>query len=79
MFSCQFYEQRVSVRERNIKLLLDSVTYIAITETVTYILQEKQLSTAESTTSIVETETPTCINTIKIVTPIFDAEPVTCT
>ena len=35
MFSCQFYEKLVSVRERNIKLLLESVTYLAITETAT--------------------------------------------
>ena len=39
MFSCQFYGKWVSVRERNTKLLLESVTYIAITETVTCILQ----------------------------------------
>ena len=36
---CLFHEKWVSVRERNIKLLLESVTYIAITETVTCILQ----------------------------------------
>ena len=78
MFSCQFYEKWVTVRERNIKLLLESVTYVAITETITCILQEKQLCTAESTSCIVATETPTCINTIKIVTPTFDAETVTC-
>ena len=30
MFSGQFYEKRLSVRERNIKLLLETVTYIAI-------------------------------------------------
>ena len=36
------------------------------------------MCTAESTTCIVATETPTCINTIKIVTHIFDAETVTC-
>ena len=41
MFSCQFYEKWVSVRERNMKLLLESVTYKATTETVTCILQEK--------------------------------------
>ena len=52
MFSSQFYEKWVSVRERNVKLLLESVTYIAITETVTCILQQKQLCTAESTTCI---------------------------
>ena len=37
MFSGQFYEKWVSVRERNIKLLLETVTYIATTETVTCI------------------------------------------
>ena len=31
--------ERVSVRERNVKLLPESVAYIAITETVTCILQ----------------------------------------
>ena len=37
MLSCQFYEKWVSVRERNIKFLLEAVTYIATTETVTCI------------------------------------------
>ena len=76
MFSCQFYEKLVSVRERNIKLLFESVTYIyiATTETVTCILQQRQLCTAESTIYIIAAETPTCINTIKIVTHIFGAE-----
>ena len=37
MLSGQFYEKWVSVRERNIKLLLETVTYIATTETVTCI------------------------------------------
>ena len=81
MFSCQFHEKWVSVRERNIKLLLESVTYIAITETVTCISQWKQLCAAESTTCIIATETPTCINLHKynkIVTHIFNAETVTC-
>ena len=78
MFSCQFYEKWVSVRERNIKLLLESVTYIAVTETVNCILQEKQLRTAESTTCIVATETPTCKNITKTATLIFNAETVTC-
>ena len=32
MFSDQFYEKRLSVRERNMKLLLETVTYIAIKE-----------------------------------------------
>ena len=35
MFSDQFYEERLSVRERNMKLLLETVTYIAIKERVT--------------------------------------------
>ena len=38
MFFGQFYEKWVSVRERNVKLLLETVTYIAITETVTCII-----------------------------------------
>ena len=67
----------MSVRERNIKLLSESVNYIAITKTGTCILQQKRLCTAESTTCITATETPTCINTIKIVTHIFDAETAT--
>ena len=31
MFSGQFYEKWVSVRERNVKLILETVTYIATT------------------------------------------------
>ena len=34
----QFYEKGVSVRKRNIKLLLETVTHIAIMETVTWII-----------------------------------------
>ena len=56
MLSCQCYEQYTSDRERNIKLLIASATYTAITETVTCILQEKQLCTTESTTCIVAIE-----------------------
>ena len=39
MFFGQFYEKWVSVRERNIKLLLGTVTYIVTTETVTCIIE----------------------------------------
>ena len=35
MFSGQFYEMRLSVREINMKLLLETVTYITIKERVT--------------------------------------------
>ena len=59
-------------------MLLGSVAWIAVTEKVTWILQEKQFCTAESTTCIIATETSTCIHTIKIVTHIFDVETVTC-
>ena len=38
MFFGQFYEKWVSVRERNIKLLLETATYIATAETVTCII-----------------------------------------
>ena len=39
MFSGQFYEEWVPVREWNIKLLPEAVTYMATTETATCILQ----------------------------------------
>ena len=35
MFSDQFYEERLSVKERNMKLLFETVTYIAVKERVT--------------------------------------------
>ena len=38
MFSDQFYEKRLSVRERNMKLLFETVTHIAIKERVTCII-----------------------------------------
>ena len=81
MFSGQFYEKRLSVRERNMKSLLQTVTYIAIKERVTCII------TIETVMCIMHcrkyhlhncTGTPICIITIKIVTHIFVAEIVTC-
>ena len=38
MFSGQFYEKRLSIREKNIKLLLETVAYIAIKERLTCII-----------------------------------------
>ena len=38
MLSDQFYEKRLSIRERNMKLLLATVTHIAIKERVTCII-----------------------------------------
>ena len=38
MFSGQFDEMRLSLRERNVKLLLETVTYVAIKERVTCII-----------------------------------------
>ena len=38
MFSGQSYEKWMSVRERNIKLLLETVTYMATAETATCII-----------------------------------------
>ena len=38
MFSGQFYGKWMSVRARNIKLLLEAVTYMATTETATCIV-----------------------------------------
>ena len=39
MFCGQFYEKRLSVRESNMKLLLETATYIAIKERVTCIIE----------------------------------------
>ena len=38
MFFGQFYEKWVSFRDRNVKLLLETVTYIATTGTLTRII-----------------------------------------
>ena len=38
MFSGQFYEKRLAVRERNTKLSYKTITYIAIKERVTCII-----------------------------------------
>ena len=38
MFSGQFYEKWVLVRERNIKLLLETVTYIATLQNYSHVL-----------------------------------------
>ena len=77
MFSGQFYEKWVPVRERNIKLLLETVRYIARTghlpiEIVMYIMH------CRNTTCMIVTETSTCIISIKIVTHIFAADTFTC-
>ena len=80
MFSGQFYE-KLSVREKNMKSLLQSVTYLAIKERVICII------TIETVMCIMHcrkyhlhncTVTPICIITIKIVTHIFVAEIVNC-
>ena len=73
MFSGQFYEKRLSVREKNMKLLLETVTYIAI-----HLYNYNRNSHCKNTTCIIATETPSCIITVKIGTHIFAAETVTC-
>ena len=66
MLSGQFYEKLMSVRERKIKLQLETVTYIATTKTVTCIITiEIVMCTAENTTCIMATEIPTCVISIK--------------
>ena len=53
----------MSVRERNIKLLLESITYTAITETVTCIIATDVVTcivAIESVSYIVPTEAATC-------------------
>ena len=56
MFYGQFYEKWVSVRERNIKLLLETVKYIATTETDTWIITIEIV--IENSTCMIATETP---------------------
>ena len=41
MFSGQFYEKWMSVRERDVKLLLEAVTYMAAMETATSIIKRE--------------------------------------
>ena len=80
MFFCQFFEKRMSVREGNLKVLLETVTYITITETVTSMI------TIETIVCIMQKIPPawfargtrTCIIAIKIVTHILTAETITC-
>ena len=60
----------MSVKERNTKLLLATVTYIAIIETVMCITHCRKYC-------IIATGTPTCIVTINIATHIFATEIVT--
>ena len=71
MVSDQFYEERLSVRERNKKLLLETATYLAIKEWITCIIATERstnMPVTESTTSnsaekvscIGPTETATC-------------------
>ena len=42
MFSGQFYKKRLSVRERNMKLLLETVTCICAAETSNCIIATKK-------------------------------------
>ena len=81
MFSGQFYEKRLSVRERNMKSLLETVIYTAIKVRVTCIITIETvicIMHCKNTTCIIATETPIYIITVKIATHIFAAETVTC-
>ena len=77
MFSGQFYEKRLSVRERNMKLLLETVSYKAIKERVICIITIETnmcIMHCKNTTCIIATDTPICIITVKIATLIFAAD-----
>ena len=81
MFSGQFYEMRLSVRERNMKLLFETVTYIVIKERVTCIVMIETVMCImhhKNTTCIIATKTPICIITVKIASHMFAAETITC-
>ena len=77
MFSDQFYEKRLSFRERNMKLLLETVTYIRVTckitmETVMCIMHCRKYHLHDCNRD------SHLHNCNKIVTRIFAAETVTC-
>ena len=81
MFFGQFYETWVSVTERNTKFLLETVTYIAITEIVTCIaVIEIVICIMRCRKYHQHNCKEDCYlhDTIKIVTLIFAAKTVTC-
>ena len=85
MFSCQFYEKRVSVRERNIKSLLASVNYIDRNRNLYFTIQtfvhcrKYHLYNSNGDSHLHNCNGDSHLhNTIKIVTHIFDAETVIC-
>ena len=78
MLSGQFYEKWVSVRERNINLLLETVTYTATTETVTCITTIEIVMCIMHCRKYYLHDCNMCIISIKIVTHIFAAETFTC-
>ena len=73
----QFHEKWVSVREKNIKLLLETVNYIAIIETVTCIITIVTVMCIMHLHNC-NRDSHLPIITIKIVTHIFAVETVTC-
>ena len=81
MFCGQFYEKRPSVWEKNMNLSLDTVTYIAIKERVTFIIT---IDTVISIMHCRKYHQHNCSrdshldNHIKIVTHIFAAKTITC-
>ena len=74
MLSGQFYEKWVSVRERNITLPLETVTYIATTETFTCITTIEIVMCIMHCREYCLHETPTYIISIKVVTHILATE-----
>ena len=81
MFSDQFYVKRLSVRERNTKLLLITMTYIAIKESHLHNCnRHSHVHNAVQKIPLkqLQQRLPSAIKiTIKIVTHIFAAETVT--
>ena len=78
MFSGQLYEKQLSIRERNMKMSLKTVTYIAIKSHLhNYNRNCHVHNPVKKTTCITGTQTPICIITIKIVTHIFAGETAT--
>ena len=71
MFSRQFYEKWISGRERNIKLLLEAVTYTCLQWKQPPPYNYNRNSLHNALTCMIAAEIPTCIISIKSVAPTY--------
>ena len=80
MFSCEFYKKWVSVRERNMKLLLETVTdnYKRTSHLHNYNKNSHVHHALQKISPAWLQQTPTCIISKKNCPHMFDAETFTC-